>query len=265
MLLSQVNQLDRCIGKQIVQNRDKIQGQAMASKDITEIRAVLFDWELTLARVIGDVSSNERVAFLFQNEGLPFSHEEIVDAAEYIWQQKLLGKTKPQTPEDIMEQYRLILSHLGYKKITPSLMHRLYNGYAYLPTYLYDDTLVTLRILRQKGILLGIISNHTASVRQLIQSFVGDFINPQHIVISQEVGVHKPAKTIFQHALTRLGMASKYCLFVGDDLAVDAIGAVEKGEFCFGLWLDRNGKGTQHDLPQGVARITSLREVLNYI
>ena len=49
----------------------------------SQFTAVLFDWDLTLARVLGDASEDERLAALFRSQGLKYTladsfHEQIL-------------------------------------------------------------------------------------------------------------------------------------------------------------------------------------------
>lgn len=87
-------------------------------------------------------------------------------------------------------------------------------------------------------------------------------IEPQHLFLSEEEGMHKPFPKFFRRAAARLGVSPTRCLFVGDNLAVDAIGAVQSG-FAAGLWLDRHRLWNGEQLP--VPRITGLKQVLNYL
>ena len=245
------------------------QRQLTMKKRNTKIRGVFFDWDLTLARVIGDVSQDERLAALFQKEGLPYAVEEIEAGVQYsldTYQARFAQEMpKPQTQEDVAEHYKRILTYLQHEPINESLLNRLYNGYGQLPVFLYDDALPTLRTLAKKGLTLGIISNHTRDARRMMEALIGEIIPPEHIFISQEMGLHKPAGSIFSLALQFLDLAPEHCAFVGDSLNADAIGAVEQGHFQLGLWLDREGRGGNMTLPLGVVRITALKEVPNFV
>jgi HAD superfamily hydrolase (TIGR01549 family) len=234
-----------------------------------DIRGVFFDWELTLARTIGDVSNDERLTALFQSQSLSYSLIEMQQAIQAsrddFWAEYAQEMPRPQTQQEIIEHYTRILSHLGHSDISETLLNNLYNGYARLPTELYDDALATLQALSEQGVTLSIVSNHAADARLVMEDLVGAYIPPERIVISQEVGQHKPDKSIFETALSLVDIAPEHCLFVGDTLEADAIGAVQQGKFKLGLWLDRLGKGSRLALPEGVIRIRSLYEVLNYI
>lgn len=233
----------------------------------TTITAVLFDWDLTLAQVLGEVSHSERLTALFQLEGLPFTHEQ-VQAALHSYQaeqNKLPQSGMPQTQQDIANFYRQILVRLGHQNVNQAFVNRLYDAYALLPITLYKDALTTLRAIKRAKLEIGIISNHSNVIRPVIEKYTGGLVSPSSIIISQEEGVHKPAKTIFARAAARMQTAPENCLFVGDNLVVDAIGAVTQGEFGMGLWLDRNKKGATMMLPTNVHRITSLTQVLNFV
>lgn len=233
-----------------------------------QITAVLFDWDLTLARVLGEVSEAERLLALFGSQGLTYTLGE-VQAAMSKYQNglpRIAGQiSKLQTRQDIISSYFQILTHLGHVERDWEFGNRLYDAHSHLPTFLYDDTRPVLQLLRQKGFALGIISNHARSVRPMIERYLGDFIPAKHIIISQEVGVHKPTKTIFRLATARLGISPSHCMFVGDNLAVDAIGAIEKGYFNRSLWLDRDETGAGRPLPDRVDRITSLHQVVEFV
>ncbi|MBE2224872.1 MAG: HAD family hydrolase [Anaerolineae bacterium] len=233
-------------------------------------KCVLFDWDLTLTRVIGDVSPEERLTALFQKEGLPYTLPEVEEAIHTYnknvetGQLKRIGKK--QTQREIAQFYKDVLAQLDHMELDWELVNRLYDAYSFLPHSLYEDTLPLLKWLKKQGIAIGIISNHSRQIRPVIEETLGQFVQPEHIILSQEEGVHKPTKTIFKTACVRMGFEPEACVFVGNDLYVDAIGAVASGGYGLGLWLDRDArlKGVPA-LPERVYRITSLMLVLDYI
>lgn len=233
------------------------------------ITAILFDWDFTLAYTLGDVSPAQRIAALFKQEGLPYSRE-AVEATLQGYNQVLQQGKEPslhqmQRRRDIIRLYRYMLARLGHPDTSRELAHRLYSAYAHLPTTLYDDARPALQALQAQELKLGVLTNHAITVRDVIEELVGDFIPAQHIIISEEIGVHKPGKTIFRRAAARLRTPPAHCLYVGDNLVVDAIGAVQAGGYGLGLWLDRNETGATDALPANVARITSLRQVADFV
>jgi HAD superfamily hydrolase (TIGR01549 family) len=236
----------------------------------SKFKCVLFDWDLTLTRVIGDVSPEERLTALFQKEGLPYSLPEVESAIKtynrnvQTGQLKRIGKK--QTQREIAQFYRDVLVQLDHMKLDWDLMNHLYDAYSFLPHSLYEDTLPLLQWLKKQNVALGIISNHSRQIRPVIEETLGDYIQPEHIIISQEEGVHKPAKTIFKTASSRLGVDPEECVFVGNDLYVDAIGSVASGGYGLGLWLDRGpGKNGSPVFPERVYRINNLLLVTDYL
>ena len=252
------------------QRRQRPCRQRRSLKKVAEnhISAVLFDWDFTLAYTIGDVSPGRRIATLFEQAGLSYSREAVEAALQSYQQAAQQGKVRSlhqiQRRQDLTRLYRYLLAHLGHPETSREIAYRLYSAYAHLPTTLYDDARPVLLLLQQQGMKLGVLSNHAVAVRDVIEHFVGDLIPSQHITISEEVGVHKPRKTIFRRAAARMRTPPAQCLYVGDNLIVDAIGAVQAGGYGLGLWLDRNGKSSTGILPARVARVTSLSQVADF-
>lgn len=240
----------------------------IAVKD--DITTVIFDWDNTLVQVMGNAPTSHKIAALFQTGGLSYSPDDVEWAInrrqQLLEEGKLQGKRQVQTRREVTNYYRQLLRILGSEKNDPSFAYGLYEDFAYLPVELYGDSLPTLEALYDLGFHLGIISNNSVTARRAIELHVGAFIERDHIIISEELGVHKPAKTIFLRAIAALGVRAENCAYVGDNLEVDAIGAVQNGGYRLGVWIDRS-EGTQQDLsfPQGVVRISSLAEVMKTI
>ncbi len=239
----------------------------ISAKSIT---AVLFDWDFTLAYTLQpEMSHIERTAVLFQHEGIHYPVEDFRSARESLLADVALGRAdaaiKPQTRQEIMDFYRQMLIRLGYPDTSRELAYRIYIAYGQLPTTLYEDVLPTLQKLYRAGLVLGILSNHSATVRPMMEHLVGAFIPATHITISEEAGVHKPSKTIFRRAAARLHTPAVRCMYVGDNLHVDAIGAVEQGGYGQGIWLDRANHGTVQDIPPQVHRISMLSQLLDFV
>ncbi|MBI2924686.1 MAG: HAD-IA family hydrolase [Verrucomicrobia bacterium] len=93
---------------------------------------------------------------------------------------------------------------------------------------IYDDVLPTLRSLRQRGFRLAVISNWDDRLRPLLERLeLSRFF--EVIVVSGELGAHKPAAEIFAHAAGRLGLAPGAILHVGDSENEDVRGARAAG------------------------------------
>ena len=233
------------------------------------IKAVLFDWDMTVGAALGNISAIERTSALLRHVGLNYSHEVISTARNErqtrIEQGLLPGPIAPQTKEGLIVYYQQLLSLLRHPEALPSLAEEIYTAYAHLPFVLYPDTLPALRALAGQAVQLGVISNHSPHIRPVIETHLGEFVRPEHIVISGEINLYKPGRAIFLEAARRLDLPAGQCLYVGDNLEVDAIGAVTAGGYACGLWCDRSDESAPEDLPQGVYRIIELGQVLPYV
>ena len=234
------------------------------------IKVIFLDWDFTLAYTkTPQDTRDERLTIMFQLSGLPYSRDDIRAALEQYDRDVELGKVKkidkPQTRRDIASLYAYMLNFLEHKGNGWDIQERIYRSYALLPTFLFEDSRTTLQWLIESGYVLGIISNHARLARPIMEKLVGDLIPSQRILISEELGVHKPAKTIFLRAAARVRTPPANCLLVGDNLAVDAIGSVQRGGFGLGVWLDRNNSYDGRALPPGVSVIKTLSQLPDFL
>jgi FMN phosphatase YigB (HAD superfamily) len=183
----------------------------------SQVTAVLFDWDFTLAYSLGtNISHIARTAVLFQKHGVACTEAEVIAAQETleadIKRGAASGALRPQKKREIIQLYRELLRRLGHPDDSYNFAYEIYAGYGRLPHYLYDDVLPTLRQLQEYNLQLGILSNHSSSVRDTVDQMLGNIIPKQHITISEEVGVHKPGKTIFRRAVAKLHQKSANCV-----------------------------------------------------
>jgi putative hydrolase of the HAD superfamily len=109
---------------------------------------------------------------------------------------------------------------------------------------LYDDAMPVLRELRDRGLMLGLISNTHRS----LESFRSHFELDELIagaVASSEHGYNKPHPSIFRTALKLLSVAPDEALMVGDSYRHDIEGARTVG--MRGVLLRRSGRGPIED------------------
>jgi len=124
---------------------------------------------------------------------------------------------------------------------------------------LFDDVLPILRILKDRGIVLGLVSNLSRGLdghcNELGLTPYVDFA-----ITSAEIGAEKPHPPIFLVALERARVSASEAIHVGDQYYADVAGA--KGVGINPLLLDRDGfwEGI-NDCP----RIRSLSETVNYL
>jgi FMN hydrolase / 5-amino-6-(5-phospho-D-ribitylamino)uracil phosphatase len=104
---------------------------------------------------------------------------------------------------------------------------------------LFDDALPALQYLAAKYPLIA-ISNGTADIQRvgLVKYFKG-------AISAHEFGTPKPDPRIFKAAAAAVGVNVANVLHVGDDSALDAVGALQSGMHA--AWLNRESKAWPHD------------------
>lgn len=109
---------------------------------------------------------------------------------------------------------------------------------------LFDDVLECLRALGE--ISLGVISNGSSLRQRQKLGRTGIADRFRTIVISEEVGAAKPAPTIFQAACLRAGCSPRQCIYVGDELDLDAHASRVAG--MRSIWLNRSGVAAETEI-----------------
>ena len=128
---------------------------------------------------------------------------------------------------------------------------------------LYDDALPALRALRDRGLLIGLISNTHRSLDRFTSHFELDALIAG-AVSSCEHGYNKPHPSIFRTALKLLSVEPGEAVMVGDSYRHDIEGARTVG--MRGVLLRRAGRlpvqdGGQAPDADGVPVISSLSEL----
>ncbi|MBX7255854.1 MAG: HAD family hydrolase [Candidatus Hydrogenedentes bacterium] len=129
-------------------------------------------------------------------------------------------------------------------------------------TRLFEDTIPVLTRLREAGLRLGIVTNgyattqHGKIARHSLRPHV-DFV-----VVSEEVGSHKPDPAIFGAAVSLAQSAPARTLFVGDTFVNDIEGALGAG--LRGVLVDPSGRMASGPSFQGesVPSVRCLAELL---
>jgi putative hydrolase of the HAD superfamily len=90
------------------------------------------------------------------------------------------------------------------------------------------DTLATLRRLRASGLRLGVVSNASRGMGEVLaREGIIDLVDA--VAISTVVGWEKPSPQIFQHCLAALGVEPGEAIHVGDSVEADGAGARAAG------------------------------------
>jgi len=123
----------------------------------------------------------------------------------------------------------------------------------------FDDAAEALTALAAAGLATAVLTNGSRGqqLRKLSRTGLADRVGPVFSV--DDLGVAKPHAEAFLKSCARWGYAPGEVLSVGDDHALDVLGARAAG--LSAVHLDRHGRG-----PAGEAhRLTSLRELVRFI
>jgi len=102
----------------------------------------------------------------------------------------------------------------------------------------YSDAKPTLEGLKRRGFKIGLVSNATDLARRVMDNLdLSKYFDV--MVLSEEVGVRKPAPEIFRIALKATRTPPNRALFVGDRYAADIVGATGVGMHA--VLVDRDG------------------------
>jgi putative hydrolase of the HAD superfamily len=173
------------------------------------IRAVLFDLYDTLLYLNSSMVSETRRQLAIRAGVDP-------DAWAALWRDNVLDRMLGKLGS-LEEEIRTMLQQLGAEP-APALVAELAEtetaGWVCAVT-LYPETVPTLSALRERGLLLGLVSNCSAQAGAVLER-IGLARQFDAIVLSCEVGVAKPDPAIFEHACQQLQVTPQESMFVAD-------------------------------------------------
>jgi HAD superfamily hydrolase (TIGR01549 family) len=115
---------------------------------------------------------------------------------------------------------------------------------------LYDDARPALEWLAQRFPVVA-VSNGNADVHRV---GLGEFFRAS--LSAQEFGVGKPDARIFHAAAQAAGVQAHEVLHVGDDAALDVVGALRAGMLA--VWVNRTGQDWSHEPHQPHATVNDM-------
>ena len=113
------------------------------------------------------------------------------------------------------------------------------------------------------GYPMGIISNGERSQQQhkLARTGIEHYFGP--LILSEECGVAKPSRDIFERACGVMGVAPAQAVYVGDRRDIDAEAARSAG--MHGIWLDRSGASDDGDCRRRIGSLAQLADAIRLI
>ena len=231
---------------------------------MAKTKAVFFDWLNTIAHPQPD--RHEIYSQVLPEFGIQPSQHKLLKAIYSAETQEPSGPPyrwdESRKNEACIRYQEIVLEMVDARLPRESLLQVLnkVSAIARKVTYaIYDDVLPTLKTLRERGLVLGLITTMGSDMNPILSK-----LDLQHYlqftVSSKEVGVDKPHPPIFLAALERAGVDASAAIYVGDQYETDVIGA--RGVGIKPILIDR------YDLLPEVRdcpRIHTVAEVTNHI
>lgn len=187
------------------------------------LQAVIFDLDNTLV--------NRKLAFKAYLDSFIDTFVVVSDHAERIRIAEYIQKADQNGYRSKQELYGELLNTLTMKSESTTIDELLEFWFSefYRYTVLMEGAQEVLSWLRERGILIGLITNGSKHAQNSkidcvrIRSFFDT------IIVSDEVQLKKPDKRIFEIAVERLGICPQNAVYVGDHPVNDIRGAIDAG------------------------------------
>lgn len=221
------------------------------------IKAVIFDVDNTLYNFTKAHKAAFRALAAYADERLGLSGESFErlhrETAEEL--RAYMGEVAALHNRCI--RYQVMLEKLGL----PLYPHVLEMEGFYWDTLLKEavpstNAKETLRSLKDRGIRIGVGTDMTARMQFRKLEMLGMLAYVDFLVSSEEAGAEKPALSFFARCVEKAGFGKKECLFVGDSLRKDVLGALDAG--LQAVWY---GPESPAEEREDVLRITDMRQL----
>lgn len=156
-----------------------------------------------------------------------------------------------------------IIEHMGGRgERVVEVARRIYDQWSVNHHFeLYHDALPALRSMRDRGLIVGLISNSHRSLDAFCDHFaIRDVVSVS--VSGADHGYMKPHRSIFEAALEKARVLPEEALMVGDSVRHDIEGALQAGWQA--VLLRRSGE-IPYGLPPALPVITTLGELAAHI
>jgi HAD superfamily hydrolase (TIGR01549 family) len=231
------------------------------------IKAVLFDWFNTLATYDPPREELYRKAFQEFNFGLPlktvYKGLQVGDRFFFSESGKALvrGKSPGVRALQFVRYVQAICDEAGIS-LPPdkqlAMIKKVLKEFTGV-FKLFEEVLPLFSALKEKGYVLGIISNADKSIgEQIDRTGIKRYLDV--LVTSDQVGVEKPDAKIFLAALDRTQIKAENAIYVGDQYQSDILGALNVGMKA--VLMDRYEINTNIS---GCPRIITLNEITAYL
>lgn len=210
--------------------------------DLARIKAITLDLDDTLWPVWPTIERAERVLQDWLTRQAPATARHLGDAQTRRAVRETVNRAHPDKAHDLTllrrESIRLALAQAGDDTALAEPAFEVFFAERHRVD-LFDDALPALQTLARRFPVVA-VSNGNADVHR-----VGIGVHFHDKVSARDLGVGKPDPRIFQAAAARAGVAPHEVLHIGDDPALDVLGALAVGMQT--VWVNRAGHGWSHD------------------
>lgn len=123
-----------------------------------------------------------------------------------------------------------------------------------------DGALEALQMLKRQGMRIGIGTDMTARIQFRKLTALGLLPEIDFLVSSEEAGAEKPDPVFFSRCVKKAGCREQECLFVGDSLKKDVLGAANAG--LKAVWYCPDGYQEQVNVRQ-ITNMTELPQIIS--
>lgn len=191
-----------------------------------EFEVILFDLDNTLVDFTGNACISLKRAIGSRLEGVKFDDfwEKYVREAIRAWEEYSRG----EIGRDEMRKRRLQRA-LALFDIKFADLNSINSQYVKNLIDLTDTPIAgvsdSLSALSGEGFRLGVLTNGFSDIAMQRMQNSGIAHMFEHVVISEELGIHKPHPGIFEHALRLFDVDNREAVYVGDSVEFDIMGA----------------------------------------
>lgn len=223
---------------------------------------------------VWDFSGNswDSLGELFYQEGLELYfanvddwREKYLECNHSLWPLYNAGKITKEYLQ--LERFRKVLANAGFPQeaviAKAQALDPLYLSILGFKTRLVEGALEMLQYLKDKGYNIGMISNgfYEVQYRKMRSSKIEHFFDA--VVLSDDIGVNKPNRRIFDYALEKANASASESVIIGDNFDADIVGAINAGWNA--IYFNRQNKDIIGDGSHKFIQIKKLCEVKQYL
>jgi FMN hydrolase / 5-amino-6-(5-phospho-D-ribitylamino)uracil phosphatase len=213
--------------------------------EINKIRAITLDLDDTLWPIWPVIARAEQALQDWLRPHAPRTTEVLADSGQRLALRQEIQRLRPDIGHDLGTLRREIIRQILHRSNEDTaLVEPAYEVFyaERLKVEFYEDARPALAWLSARFPLVA-VSNGNADVHRV---GIGKYF--KDVLSAQEFGVGKPDPRIFHAAAAAAGVQPHEALHVGDDAALDVLGALNAGMQT--VWVNR----ASHEWPHGQAR-----------